>query len=44
MILASLAEREGHPVSFGTYLRYGLPVTVGSIVIATGYVWLRYLL
>ena len=44
VILASLAEREGHPVSFGTYLRYGLPVTVGSMVVATGYVWLRYLL
>jgi Na+/H+ antiporter NhaD/arsenite permease-like protein len=44
VILANLAEREGHPVSFGTYLRYGLPVTVGSMVVATGYVWLRYLL
>ena len=44
VILASLAEREGHPVRFGTYLRYGLPVTIGSMVVATGYVWLRYLL
>jgi Na+/H+ antiporter NhaD/arsenite permease-like protein len=44
VILAGLAEREGHPVRFGTYLRYGLPVTVGSMVVASGYVWLRYLL
>ena len=44
VILASLAEREGHPVRFGTFLRYGLPVTIGSMVVATGYVWLRYLL
>ncbi|MEX1072163.1 MAG: ArsB/NhaD family transporter [Chloroflexota bacterium] len=44
VILVSLAEREGHPIRFGTYLRYGLPVTIGSMVIATGYVWLRYLL
>ena len=44
VILASLAEREGHPVRFGTYLRYGLPVTIGSMVVASGYVWLRYLL
>ena len=44
VILASLAEREGHPVRFGTFLRYGLPVTLGSMVVATGYVWLRYLL
>src|SRR5688572_13283394 len=44
VILASLAEREGHPVRFGTFLRYGLPVTLGSMVVATVYVWLRYLL
>jgi Na+/H+ antiporter NhaD/arsenite permease-like protein len=44
VILASMAEREGHRISFGTFLRYGLPVTFGSMVIATAYVWLRYLL
>ena len=44
VILASMAEREGHRVSFGAFLRYGLPVTIGSMVIATVYVWLRYLL
>lgn len=44
VILAGLAEREGHPVRFGTYLRYGVPVTIGSMVVASGYVWLRYLL
>jgi Na+/H+ antiporter NhaD/arsenite permease-like protein len=43
VILASLAEREGHPIRFGTFLRYGLPVTFGTMVIATIYLWLRYL-
>jgi Na+/H+ antiporter NhaD/arsenite permease-like protein len=43
VILASMAEREGHRISFGTFLRYGLPVTFGSMIIATAYVWLRYL-
>ena len=43
VILAGMAEREGHPISFGTFLRYGLPVTIGSMLIATVYVWLRYL-
>jgi Na+/H+ antiporter NhaD/arsenite permease-like protein len=38
-----MAEREGHRITFGAFLRYGLPVTVGSMVIATIYVWLRYL-
>ena len=44
VILASMAEREGHPISFGAFLRYGLPVTVGTVLISTVYVWLRYLL
>jgi Na+/H+ antiporter NhaD/arsenite permease-like protein len=44
VILASLAEREGHPITFGAFLRYGLPVTLGTIIISTAYVWLRYLL
>jgi Na+/H+ antiporter NhaD/arsenite permease-like protein len=44
VILASMAEREGHPISFGTFFRYAAPVTVGSIVVAMLYIWLRYLL
>jgi Na+/H+ antiporter NhaD/arsenite permease-like protein len=44
VILAGMAEREGHPISFGRFLRYGLPVTLGTMLISTGYVWLRYLL
>ncbi len=44
VILAGMAEREGHPIGFGTFARYGLPVTFGTMVIATGYLWLRYLL
>ena len=44
VILAGMAEREGHPIRFGQFLRYGLPVTVGTMVIATAYLWLRYLL
>jgi Na+/H+ antiporter NhaD/arsenite permease-like protein len=44
VILAGMAEREGHPIHFGRFLRYGLPVTLGTMLISTGYVWLRYLL
>jgi Na+/H+ antiporter NhaD/arsenite permease-like protein len=43
VILASMAEREGHKITFGAFLRFGLPVTIGSMVVATAYVWLRYL-
>jgi Na+/H+ antiporter NhaD/arsenite permease-like protein len=44
VILASMAEREGHPISFGAFLRYGLPVTIGTVLISTVYIWVRYLL
>jgi Na+/H+ antiporter NhaD/arsenite permease-like protein len=44
VILAGMAEREGHPITFGQFLRFGLPVTVGTMVIATAYLWLRFLL
>jgi Na+/H+ antiporter NhaD/arsenite permease-like protein len=44
VILASMSEREGHPITFGTFLRYAVPVTLGSILISTAYIWLRYLL
>jgi Na+/H+ antiporter NhaD/arsenite permease-like protein len=44
VILAAMAEREGHPITFGAFLRYGLPVTFGAMVVSTAYIWLRYLL
>jgi len=43
VILAGMAEREGHPITFGQFLRYGLPVTLGTMLIATAYIWIRYL-
>ena len=44
VILANLAEREGHPIGFVTFLKYGLPVTLGTILLSTVYLWIRYLL
>ena len=44
VILAGMAEREGHRISFGSFLRYGVPVTLSTMLISTAYVWLRYLL
>ncbi len=44
VILAGMAEREGHPISFGQFLRFGLPVTLGTMVIATAYLWVRFLI
>jgi Na+/H+ antiporter NhaD/arsenite permease-like protein len=42
-VVANLAARADHPITFGQFLRYGLPVTFLSLVIATGYVFIRYL-
>ncbi|HET6380699.1 MAG TPA: ArsB/NhaD family transporter [candidate division Zixibacteria bacterium] len=43
VILANMAEREGHPITFGTFFRYAAPVTFGSIVVSMAYIWVRYL-
>lgn len=43
VIVASLAERSGYPISFRGWLRYGLPVTFVSLILSTIYLWLRYL-
>jgi Na+/H+ antiporter NhaD/arsenite permease-like protein len=40
---AGLAERAGTPIGFMTFLRVGLPVTFISIVLATGYIAIRYI-
>jgi Na+/H+ antiporter NhaD/arsenite permease-like protein len=43
VVVASLAARSGHPISFRTFLIYGIPVTLMSLVLASIYVWVRYL-
>ncbi len=43
IVIASLAERGGVPISFRKFLKYGVIVTLESMVIASVYVWLRYL-
>ena len=43
VIVVSLAEKSGHPISFKHFLRYGITTTFMSLVLASGYVWLRYL-
>ena len=34
---------EGHPITFGEFLKYGAVVVVASMVISTVYLWVRYL-
>jgi Na+/H+ antiporter NhaD/arsenite permease-like protein len=41
---AGLTERAGRPIGFVAFLRVGLPVTIFTLAIATGYIVLRYIL
>jgi len=43
VVVVSLAARAGHPIRFLTFLRYGIVVTLMSLLLSTAYLWLRYL-
>ena len=43
IVVANLAARDGHPISFWTFLRYGAVMVAVSMAIATAYLWVRYL-
>ncbi len=43
IIVATLAAKGGQPLTFRQFLAYGVPVTLGSALGATLWVWLRYL-
>ncbi|MCJ7533987.1 MAG: ArsB/NhaD family transporter [Anaerolineales bacterium] len=43
VVVANLAGKSGQPISFGFFLRYGVIVTFMSLVLASLYVWVRYL-
>lgn len=43
VVVANLAGKSGQPISFGLFLRYGVIVTFMSLVLASLYVWVRYL-
>jgi len=42
VVVANMAMRAGHPIRFFEFLRYGAIVVVGSLTIASVYVWVRY--
>ncbi|XJZ27992.1 ArsB/NhaD family transporter [Bacillota bacterium Lsc_1132] len=44
VIVAGLAAKEGYPISFGKFLLVAFPLMILSIIIATAYVYLRYLI
>ena len=42
VVVAGIAKRNGHPISFWEFTRYGLVVAVVTLAIATPYLLLRY--
>ena len=37
VVVTGIAAREGHPISFGTFTRYGIVVTTVTVLIAWPY-------
>jgi Na+/H+ antiporter NhaD/arsenite permease-like protein len=44
VVVANLAENSGSPISFKMFFRYGILITFISLVFASIYLWLRYLI
>ena len=44
IVVANLASKDGHPIRFWQFFRYGSVVVVMSLLISTAYLWVRYLL
>jgi Na+/H+ antiporter NhaD/arsenite permease-like protein len=44
IVVANLAARDGHPITFMQFFRLGVVVVLMSLSISTVYLWLRYLL
>jgi Na+/H+ antiporter NhaD/arsenite permease-like protein len=42
VVVANLAMRDGHPIRFVEFFRYGAMVVLASLLISTAYVWVRY--
>ncbi len=42
VVVAGMAEKNGYPITFMSYLKIGFPLMIMSIVICTGYLYLFY--
>jgi Na+/H+ antiporter NhaD/arsenite permease-like protein len=43
VVIADLARRAGHPISYRQFFLIGFPVMVGSLLLSTLYLWLLFL-
>lgn len=42
VLVVNMARARGHNISFLHFMKYGVMISVVSLLISTGYVWLRY--
>jgi Na+/H+ antiporter NhaD/arsenite permease-like protein len=42
VLTMDFAERNGHPVSFGKFMKWSIPITIISLIVATG--WVSFLI
>ncbi len=42
VVVLGIAARNGHPISFWTFTKYGLIVTAVTVTLSLPYLWLRY--
>ncbi|MBN1793909.1 MAG: ArsB/NhaD family transporter [Candidatus Omnitrophica bacterium] len=44
VVVADIADKAGHHITFKRYISYAIPLTLGSIILSSVYIWIRYLL
>ncbi len=44
MVTAGLSEREGYPITYTYFLKKGVPATIITLVLATLWLWVRFIL
>lgn len=43
VIVSENAAKEGHPISFMSFLKYGIPIVFISLALSTAYIYIRFL-
>ncbi len=42
IVVAQVARRNGYALSFGDFLRYGAPIMLVTLILSSGYIYMRY--
>ena len=42
VVVSGISEKAGHKITFGEFIKYGMPIMIESVAIGFLYIWLRY--